>query len=127
MSDKIPDFNFNLSISDGFEDDNQAFKFDLFLKTREIQQINSSLRHVTLLPKRQQQAWVKSNQDLIHKYMDNLTQDMFEVLDDMSLDRDAIQETISCVTQLRELVTMLNSLMTDQKKFRLKGVLVGRK
>ncbi len=113
MLDKSPDFNFNLSISDGFEDDNEAFKFDLFLMTREIKQITDSLRHVTLLPKKQQRAWVKENQKFLNKFMSSLTHDMFDVLDDMSLDKDVLQKTISCVTELRELVNTLNGLMTE--------------
>lgn len=111
MSDTIPDFNFNLSISDSFEDDNESFKFDLFLMTREIKQITTSLKHVTLLPKKQQDRWVKANQKFIHKFMNNLNHDISDVLDDMSLDRDVLQKTISCVTELRELVNTLNGLM----------------
>jgi hypothetical protein len=111
MSDTITDLNFNLSISDGFEDDNEAFKFDLFLMTREIKQITDSLKHVTLLPKKQQIAWVKDNQQLLRKFMSNLNHDMSDVLDDMSLDRDVLHKTISCVTELRELINTLNGLM----------------
>ncbi len=111
MSDTTPDLNFNLSISDSFEDDNEAFEFDLFLMTREIRQITSSLKHVTLLPKKQQKQWVKDNQKLLYKFMGNLNHDMSDVLDDMSLDHDVLQKTISCVTELRELVNTLNGLM----------------
>ncbi len=115
MSDTVPDLNFNLSISDGFNDDNEAFKFDLYLMTREIKQISDSLRHVTLLPKSQQKAWVRNNQKLLNKFMDGLTHDMSDVLDEMSLDQEALKETISCVTEMRELVNTLNSLMSDRK------------
>ena len=118
MSDTIPDFNFNLSISDGFEDDNEAFKFDLFLMTREIKQITTSLKHVTLLPKKQQHEWVKDNQQLLHKFMNNLTHDMSDILDEMSLNQDVLQKTISCVTELRELVNTLNSLVVGGPSLR---------
>lgn len=111
MLDTVPNLNFNLSISDGFEDDNEAFKFDLFLMTREIKQITDSLKHVTLLPKKQQARWVKDNQQLLHRFMHNLGDDMADILDDMSLDHDVLQNTISCVTELRELVNTLNGLM----------------
>jgi K+-sensing histidine kinase KdpD len=118
MLDTIPDLNFNLSISDGFEDDNEAFKFDLFLMTREIKQITNSLKQVTLLPKKQQHDWVKNNQKLLHKFMNSLTHDMSDVLDEMSLDRDVLQKTIACVTELRELVNTLNGLMTGGLRLR---------
>ncbi|MBT3249595.1 MAG: hypothetical protein HN846_02335 [Candidatus Pacebacteria bacterium] len=111
MSDTIPDLNFNLSFSDGFDDDNESFKFDLFLMTREIKQISSSLKQVTLLPKKQQKQWVRDNQKLLRKFMSNLNHDMYDVLDEMSLDNDVLLETISCVTELRELINTLNSLM----------------
>ena len=112
MPGKISDINFNLSVTDDYGDDNEAFKFDLFLMTREIKQITDSLRLVTLMPKNKQKTWVKDNQQLLHKFMDTLTHDMFNVLDEMSLDQDVIQETIFCVTELRELVNTLNGLMT---------------
>ena len=117
MSDTVPDFNFNLSFNDGFDDDNEAFKFDLYLMTREIKQISDSLRHVTLLPKSKQRSWVRDNQQLLDRFMDNLNREMSDVLDEMSLDKDALKETIACVTELRELVNTLNSLMTDRKNF----------
>ncbi|MBU0576869.1 hypothetical protein KJ707_02340 [Patescibacteria group bacterium] len=116
MTDTIPDFNFNLSFSDSYEDDNEVFKFDLFLMTREIKQITDSLQNVTLLPKNQQRAWVKDNQKFLHRFMDSLTHDMFNVLDEVSLDQDALQETITCVTELRELVNTLNGLMTGGQR-----------
>ncbi|MBU0579227.1 hypothetical protein KKE34_04790 [Patescibacteria group bacterium] len=116
MPNTIPNLNFNFSFTDGYEDDNEAFKFDLFLMTREIKQITDSLRHVILLSKNQQHKWVKDNQRFLHRFMNSLTHDMFDVLDDMSLDQDALQETITCVTELRELVNTLNGLMTGRPR-----------
>ena len=118
MPDTISNLNFNLSISDSFGDDNEAFKFDLFLMTREIKQITDSLHHVTLLPKNQQHVWVKDNQKFLNNFMKNLTQDMSNVLDEMSLDRDVLQKTIVCVTELRELINTLNGLMTGGSRLR---------
>lgn len=86
--------------------------FDLFLMTREIKQISDSLKRVTLLPKTKQQLWVKHNQLMINKFMERLTHDMLDVLDDISLDQDVLQSTIACVTELRQLVNTINDLMS---------------
>lgn len=113
MLDTTPNPNSNLSFTNGYSDGNESFKFDLFLMTREIKQIADSLRHITLLPKTQQRVWVKSNQKFLHQFMNSLTHEMFDILDEMSLDQDSLQETITCVTELRELVNTLNALMTS--------------
>lgn len=106
---------FNLSLSDEAADDNQLFKFNLYLMTREIQQISSALQNVTLLPEKKQQAWVQDNQELLQGFMKKLSHEMFEVLDEMSLDQTALAETIICVTQARDLVNTLSSLMNNKK------------
>jgi hypothetical protein len=119
MTSTVTDLDFNLSINDGYEDDNEAFKFDLFLMTREIKQITSSLRLVTLLPKNKRHRWVKDNQQFLQKFMSTLTIDVSEVLDEVQLDQDALQETISCVIELRDLVNTMNGLMVGGQRLQV--------
>ncbi len=113
MTDIMTDLNFNFSISDDLESGNEAFKFDLFLMTREIHQITTFLKHIALLPQKQQRVWVNDNQQLLQQFMHNLSYEMSTVLENMSLDRDVLHETISCVAELRELVHTLNGLMSE--------------
>lgn len=113
MSTKMPGFSFNFSLAEGLADDNEAFKFDLFLMTREMSQVNDSLKHITLLPRDKKKAWVRENQQLLYGFMDQLNHEMLNVLEDMSLDQDVMQNTVVCIMQLRELISTLNALMKE--------------
>lgn len=115
-SDSISDLQSNLLLTDHHADDDAAFKFDLFLMTREIKQITASLRQITLLPTTHQRRWVQDNQHFLHHFMESLTQDVFAVMDEVDLDQDSLAETIDCVTQLRQLATTLNNLLVGKSK-----------
>lgn len=108
----------NFTINDGYDDDNAELKFDLYLMTREIKQITDHLRRITILPRKEQIVWVNKNQLMLDGFMNKLTQDVFENLEEMELDQDALQETIACVVQLRELTNTLRGLMKGPRQLR---------
>jgi hypothetical protein len=122
MADSSWDLDFDLdvdfSVLDGYDDDSEELKFDLYLLTREIKQISDSLQNVSILPKAKQQAWVKENRSQLHKLMDGLVKETMELFDGMEFDKDTLSESISCMTELRSLMTQLHNIMGDTHQLR---------
>jgi hypothetical protein len=114
------DLNFDLdfSVLEGYDDNSDAVKFDLYILTREIRQINDSLKNVTLLPKTKQEAWVKENKRQIRKLMDDKVKEVMEMFDGMEFDKETLPESVTCMTELRALMTQLHSIMGDSQQLR---------
>ncbi len=112
------DLNFDFAVFDGYDDDNEELKFDLYLMTREIKQASSSLSRVALLPKKQRERWLRENQAQLQQLMDGLVHDVVSVFEDMEVDKIVLADSIACVTELRELINTLNSLSGENKPLR---------
>jgi hypothetical protein len=112
------DLDVDFSVLDGYDDNSEEVKFDLYLLTREIKQISDSLKNVSVLSKPKQEAWVKENKGQLHKLMDGLVKEAMELFDGMEFDKDTLTESITCMTELRSLMTQLHSIMGDSRQLR---------
>lgn len=112
-------FDFDLSIVDEYEDDGNAeLKFDLYLTTRQIKQIADSLKNITLLPVTQQKKWVKQNKSYLLRMMDTFTSEVMDMFDEAELNQDALDESIACMSEFRQLMNTLNSLVGSNHRLR---------
>lgn len=110
-------FKFNFLLSEGVADESEIFKFDLFLMTREMRQLTQYLRRITLWPQDHRRRWVKDNQEMLNQFMQDLTFDIFDTMEEAGLDQSVLAETIICVTELRELANTLHSVLRGGKNF----------
>ncbi|MDQ3008338.1 MAG: hypothetical protein M3Q81_01960 [bacterium] len=90
--------------------------FDLFVKTHEIKQIDSTLRQITLMPKPERMDWIEDHQDLVNELLDSFLNDSALALDGLQLDDEALQLSIEFVTALRDTMNTLRSILHDAEK-----------
>lgn len=112
------DFNVDFSVVEGYDDDSESIKFDLYVMTREIKQINDSLKTVGLLPKAQQKQWVKDNRAQLQNMMDGMVKEVMEMFDGIEFDKETLADSVSCMTELRAMMTHLHSIIGDSKQLR---------
>ena len=101
-----------------FDFDNQAtapstLKFGLFVKTHKMKQLESSLKHIVLLPKDERDVWLKDHEELMNELLENFVQDSTLALDGLQLDPEATELSIEFVTTLRDVMNTLRSILEE--------------
>ncbi len=84
--------------------------FDLYLRNREVSQINSSLQKILLWDLPARKTWFNDNQEVIEQLMDAFMQDSTLALDGAKLQGEALQLSVELMTNLREATTVIRSL-----------------
>lgn len=90
-------------------------KFDLFLKAREIRELNQTLERIFLFNRKDRLGWVKENSDLINQLLDSLMQDAMLVIDGLNLDQESIILSVELMSNLRNALSTLRSLVKDKE------------
>lgn len=90
-----------------------AVKFNLFVKTHEIKQLDTSLRHVLLLPAKDRQIWLDEHEEFVNNLLDGFVNDSTLALDGLQLDTEALQLSIDFVTSLRDVMNTLRGILND--------------
>jgi|GEM_PF-1062809 len=103
-----------LSLMTDYSSTAAGLKFGLFVKTQEIKQIDSSLRHILLLPKRDQRRWLEEHEEFVSDLLDNFVSDSTLALDGLQLDGEAMELSIEFVTVLRDVMNAIRSLFNDR-------------
>lgn len=106
----------DVTIFDGYEDDNSVLKFDLYLLTREIKSAISQLKPIALLSQRKQLEWVQEHKPMLDQYMQELVEEVMELFSDTDLDQDSVGEAVKCVTELRNLLSTLYAIMGEEQQ-----------
>ncbi len=91
-------------------------KFRLFLKTREIQQVNSLLQHVLMMPGGDRAQWIDEYGDLVHQAFDALVDDSNAVLDDLPFDDEVLELSHTLVVSLRDALAMMEGILHDRQQ-----------
>jgi hypothetical protein len=90
-----------------------AVKFSLYVKTHEIKQLDSSLRHVLLMPVKDRQAWLEEHENFVNDLLEGFSNDSTMALDGLQLDPEALQLSIDFVTSLRDVMNTLRGILDD--------------
>lgn len=91
-------------------------KFNLFLKTHEIQEIQKVLRHVMLMPVSERLAWVEENGEIIQAAFDTFIDDSNVVLDDMLVDDETLELSQELVVSLKNALAAVETILTQEEQ-----------
>lgn len=94
---------------------NDEVAFDLYLKNRELKQINSFLRKISLWDRQIRLRWLADNQDVLDQLVDSFMEDSNLVFHGIKLQGEALQLSVELVTSLREAMTVIRSLVKVAK------------
>ncbi len=92
-----------------------TLKFGLFVKTHKMKQLETSLKHIVLLPKEERDSWLHEHEDLMNELLENFVQDSTLALDGLQLDSEATELSIEFVTTLRDVMNTLRGILEDAK------------
>jgi hypothetical protein len=90
-----------------------SVKFDLYVKSREIQQISDSLQRILMLPVEQRQEWLQEHESIIAELMDSFMDDSVLALDGLQLDKESMELSVELVTQMRDAVNMIHRIFSN--------------
>lgn len=98
------------------QDSGDSLKFDLYVKSREIKQIVSSLQNVALLPAEKRQTWVDDHESMIVELMDSFMDDSILAMDGLQLDEEGMNLSVELVSNMRDAMNIINSIFSDHKQ-----------
>ena len=81
-----------------------SLKFALYLKNREVTEINKVLGQVVLLPKDKQEIWKQEYGDIINQALDSFVDDSNLILKKLSLDDEILELSHKLVVSLQDAV-----------------------
>jgi len=90
-------------------------KFNLFLKTHEIREIQKVLSHVMLLPPKRRVNWVEENGEIIQAAFDSFIDDSNMVLDDMMIDDEALELSQQLITSLKNALSIVENILSEDQ------------
>lgn len=88
----------------------EEVKFDLYLKIREIKQISLYLESILSLDSNKREKFVIDNKEMLEDLLDNLFDESITIVDGASLDKEAMNLTISLIQTVRNTVTVIQNL-----------------
>jgi hypothetical protein len=89
-------------------------KFELFLKTREIQQVSLALQNVTRLPKRQRELWLKENGAFLAEEFDIFINNSNMTFEGLSMDEETLNLSRDLVLSLKEALSTVQGMLHKQ-------------
>lgn len=111
VSDVIPSNASLLNLTQGEQP--SAVKFDLYVKTREMKQLEQSLKHILLLPKSERQIWLQDHEELVNDLLESFVSDSTLALDGLQLDSEAMKLSVDFVTTLRDVMNTIRGILED--------------
>lgn len=79
----------DLEHNDSFQE-NDAICFDMYVKKRELEQINLGLQRVMNLSQAEKHLWLSHNESFIEEMMESLLHETLETFDGIQLDTKAL-------------------------------------
>lgn len=111
ISDIVPS---NTSLLTSPQDEQPgAVKFGLYVKTREMKQLEQSLKHILLLPKSEREVWLEDHEELVNELLESFVSDSTLALDGLQLDPEAMKLSVEFVTTLRDVMNTLRGILED--------------
>ncbi|NCQ65816.1 MAG: hypothetical protein COZ34_04125 [Candidatus Pacebacteria bacterium CG_4_10_14_3_um_filter_34_15] len=91
-----------------------SLKFVLYLKNKEVNEINKVLDKVKLLPKKDQEIWKKNYGEIINNALDLFVDDSNLVLKKLSLDDEVLELSHKLVLSLQDAVKSAEDLLGSE-------------
>ncbi|MGD9129628.1 MAG: hypothetical protein PVJ09_04035 [Candidatus Woesebacteria bacterium] len=93
-------------------------KFDLYIKAREIKQINEYLERIMLFSKKRKQAWLGENEEMINQLLDSIMEDSMMVMDGLEVDSESMELSVELMINLRNAVYTLRNLIYSKQRIK---------
>lgn len=94
-----------------------SLKFGLFVKTHEMRSLEESLRQVVVMPRAERMKWLMEHQDFVNDILDSYIADSVLALDGLQLDSEGMRLAIEFVTELRDVMNVLRSIIDSTRSF----------
>lgn len=104
----VVDRDFNWTAS---QDEVASVKFDLYVKSREIQQISDSLKQLMLMSVEERQTWLDENEGMVAELMDSFMDDSVLAMDGLQLDKESMDLSVKLVTEMRNAMDMIHRML----------------
>jgi hypothetical protein len=91
-------------------EDTADLKFDLFIRSREMEQIAVHLESLMLKHKKEREIFVKENRAYLETLMPLLVENSNLSLEGMQLDREAAALSMQLAVNLRKSLSLINAL-----------------
>lgn len=95
---------------------NDEVAFDLYLKNRELKQINHSLRKISQWNTGARTRWLTDNQDVLDQLVDSFMDDSALIFDGLKLQGEALNLSVELVSNLREVMAIIRNLLGAGKR-----------
>lgn len=92
----------------------QETKFDLYVQSRKVKQIVSSLERFLSELQRTHPNWLANNQEFMTFLLDELLNDSLLVLDGMELDAEGIRMSLSLMSDIRQALSVVEQLASEE-------------
>lgn len=90
--------------------DSESQKFSLYVKIREIKQINGVLKQMSLMSDQEKNAWLEENGDIIQDSFDEMIDDSNSLFENLAMDDETLELSEKVVTSIRDTIYLFSSL-----------------
>lgn len=91
-------------------------KFVLYLKIREINEVNIALKQALKLPINEQQKWATENGTILDKALNSFIDDTNVILEKITLDDEILDLSEKLVVGLKNAVQNIDKLLSPQEE-----------
>ncbi len=95
---------------------NSSLKFVLYLKNKEITEINKVLNRAISLPKAEQEIWKENYGEMINNALDLFVDDSNLVLNKLSLDEEVLELSHKLVLSLQDAIKLAEEILGTEPK-----------
>ncbi|MBD3279760.1 MAG: hypothetical protein GF390_03545 [Candidatus Pacebacteria bacterium] len=110
--------NNQVTLNPNHHDSPAAVKFALYLKTREILQINHQLQEVSLMDKKTRYQWLDQHEEMINQLLASFMDDSMLVMNGIELDREGMKMATQLMINLRDAINLVRSLLYGRKRMK---------
>ena len=91
-------------------------KFDLYIKARQMRQVQAILDKVRDLAPEQRQAWLKDNSIQVEEAFDHFVDESNQVLSHVGLDQESLKLSQTIIKGLRDSMTLVGDVVYRQQE-----------
>jgi len=94
----------------------KSAKFNLFLKAREMRQVEKVLEQILILPEQSRRRWVEENGEMMSAAFESFIEDSNQTLEEMNLDLESLELSKELVTALRDTTNIVQGILSEKQK-----------
>ncbi len=99
----------------GSETSVHTTKFNIFLKTHEIKQVNKALKSVLLMSRNEREEWLAENGEIVQTAFDSFIDDSNLVLESLTFDEDLAEMSQELILSLQNTMEIVNSILGEEQ------------